>query len=69
MADVNMSVGKAEIKREETAPTFEVREKGALIGELTVSVGGVRWRPRQAQSAHFLDWAVFGALMEKQPRA
>lgn len=69
MPEVRMSVGKALISREETAPVFEVRsEGGALIGELTVSTGGVRWRPSHGRSAHFLEWERFGALMETQPK-
>ncbi len=72
MPEVIMSVGKALISREETAPLFEVRADsasgGALIGELTVSTGGVRWRVARTQSAHFLSWERFSALMESQPR-
>lgn len=72
MPEVIMSVGKALISREETAPQFEVRADsasgGALIGELTVSTGGVRWRVARTQSAHFLSWERFSALMEMQPR-
>ena len=70
MPEVILSVGKANISRAETAPNFEVRADGGgpLIGELTVSVGGVRWRPRGLHSAHFLDWEAFGRLMEQQPR-
>ncbi|MGH6951660.1 MAG: hypothetical protein ACREH4_12350 [Vitreimonas sp.] len=69
MPEVHMSVGKALISREETAPVFEVRgDGGVLIGELTVSTGGVRWRPSHGRSAHFLEWERFGALMEMQPR-
>ena len=69
MPEVTMSVGKALISREEVAPNFEVRgDGGALIGELTVSVGGVRWRVARTQSAHFLSWERFSALMEQQPK-
>jgi hypothetical protein len=69
MPEVRMSVGKALIGREEVAPTFEVRgEGGALMGEVTVSTGGVRWRAARTQSAHFVDWERFAALMEQQPR-
>jgi hypothetical protein len=72
MPDVHMSIGKALISREETAPLFEVRADGAsggaLIGELTVSTGGVRWRVARTQSAHVLTWERFSALMETQPR-
>ncbi|MGD9965431.1 MAG: hypothetical protein AB7T59_02835 [Hyphomonadaceae bacterium] len=72
MPEVRMSVGKALIGREELAPNFEVRADGAsggaLIGEVTVSTGGVRWRAARTQSAHFLDWERFAALMEQQPR-
>jgi len=61
-----MSIGKAEISREETAPHFEVRgDDGALMGELIVSTGGVRWRPRNLQSA-FADWAAFDGVLEAQ---
>jgi hypothetical protein len=64
-----MSVGKALIGREEVAPNFEVRaDSGSLLGELTVSTGGVRWRVARTQSAHFLSWERFSALMETQPR-
>lgn len=72
MPEVRMSVGKALISREETAPVFEVRGDGegasVLIGELTVSTGGVRWRAARTQSAHFLDWDRFASLMETQQR-
>jgi hypothetical protein len=64
-----MSVGKALIGREEVAPNFEIRtDGGALIGEVTVSIGGVRWRAARTQSAHFVDWERFAALMEQLPR-
>ena len=41
-------------------------DDGALIGELIVSTGGVRWRPRNLQSAYFADWAAFDRIMETQ---
>jgi hypothetical protein len=64
-----MSVGKALIGREEVAPNFEIRsDGGALIGEVTVSTGGVRWRAARTQSAHYVDWDRFAALMEQLPR-
>ena len=67
MPQVLMSIGKAEVSREETAPHFEVRaDDGALIGELIVSTGGVRWRPRNLQSAYFADWTAFDRVMETQ---
>lgn len=51
---------------------FEVRSDrdggSVLIGELTVSTGGVRWRPSHGRSAHFLEWERFGALMETLPK-
>jgi hypothetical protein len=51
------------------APNFEIRaDGGVLMGEVTVSTGGVRWRAARTQSAHFLDWDRFAALMEQQPR-
>ena len=69
MPDVLMSIGKALISRQEMAPVFEVRDDhGALIGELTVTTCGVRWRRSHLHSASFLDWERFGALMEQQPR-
>ncbi len=69
MPQILMSIGKAEISREETAPHFEVRDDdGALIGELIVSTGGVRWRSRNLQSAYFADWAAFERVMAAQPK-
>jgi hypothetical protein len=65
-----------DVPREESAPIFEVKEKdpqtgrAALVGRLTVSIGGVRWAPTGTKGdAYFLNWKDFDALMQKQIRA
>jgi hypothetical protein len=69
MADVKFSAQGLDVHNEQTAPLFEIREGGVLVGRLTVSKGGVRWLPSGFQDPpHFLNWADFDAYMKTKPR-
>lgn len=47
--------------------TFQVRESdNRLIGTLHLSVGGVQWRPANAQNGYWLNWADFAARMAQE---
>ena len=41
-----------------------VRRETAKFGEMTVSKGGVDWRPRGARSVYSVTWAELAGLME-----
>ena len=51
--------------------TFEDWEKwkrnGKKIGTLTVSVGGLRWRPNNGKLLKQVPWDKVAAWLEKQP--
>lgn len=70
MAKVCFGVGNLEVKNEQTAPRFEVRDSaGAKLGELIVSKGGVRWLPKgHEEDAHYISWKKFDKLMRTQKR-
>ncbi|MDX2277132.1 MAG: hypothetical protein NW206_16920 [Hyphomonadaceae bacterium] len=66
---VMMSTEGVEVFREQTAPKFEIKDGDKLVGQLTVSVGGVRWSPSRSQGdAYYLNWEEFDALMKQQKR-
>lgn len=63
---VMMSTKAMEVPRVETAPVFEIGDdkKGEMVGDLTVSQGGVRWRARYEREAQFFSWEEFAELMK-----
>lgn len=66
---VYMSTEGVEVFREESAPVFEVKDNNALVGRLTVSVGGVRWAPTGIKGEpYYLSWEAFDDLMKQQSR-
>ena len=70
MPEVTLSIGKVSISRAETAPMAEARADGggALIGELTVFLGGLLWLASHMKSVHLVHWEIFAKLMEAQER-
>ncbi len=61
---VVMSAEGIEIQSVETAPVFEVKDNGKVLGDLTVSTGGVRWRVKHGREPVFLTWEEFDDLMK-----
>ena len=55
-----------EISRLETAPVFQVSHDREVVGDLTVSQGGVRWRPQWEGDHVFFTWEKFAELMKAQ---
>ena len=47
---------------------FEVRADGAMLGTLSVSSGGLSWRPASHQKKHGTEipWAVFADWAESE---
>ena len=65
---VSMSAKGLVVLREETAPTFEVKDdKEGVVGELTVSQGGVRWRGKYQREDVHLSWEDFDELIKNRP--
>jgi hypothetical protein len=64
---VMMSTEGVEVSSVETAPVFEVKDNGKVLGDLTVSTGGIRWRVKHGREPVFVNWEEFDELMRKQP--
>ncbi|MBX9591738.1 MAG: hypothetical protein K2X43_20800 [Hyphomonadaceae bacterium] len=56
------------LRREESGVDFVVEDGGGKFGELRVSKGGVRWKPKGKQDHHFMSWETLDQLMREQPR-
>ena len=72
MADVSVSVGEFQLRREEQGLTLEVfSNEGSKLGCLTVSKGGLRWlgaNQREAGGQHFAAWETLVEFMGTLPR-
>lgn len=56
------------LSREENGVTFNVADSGKRFGELVVSKGGLRWKPKNKQDHHFINWQEFDQLMRDRPK-
>lgn len=64
---IMMSTEGVEVFREGTAPVFEVKDdKKGVIGDLTVSTGGIRWRSKFGREPVLLNWEELDELMKAQ---
>lgn len=60
---VAVNITSHPLSREESGVIFEVKTGKARFGELVVSKGGVRWRPRGKQDHHFISWSQLDKAM------
>lgn len=56
------------LSREENGVTFRVSADAGRFGELVVSKGGLRWKPKGKKDHHFLSWSRFDTLMRDEPK-
>jgi hypothetical protein len=56
------------LSREETGVTFNVSIDGSKFGELVVSKGGIRWKPKGKQDHHHMRWGKLDELMRDLPK-
>ena len=64
---IMMSTAGVEVFKEQVAPVFEIKDdKKGVIGDLTVSTGGVRWRSKFGREPVFMSWDEFDDLMKAQ---
>jgi hypothetical protein len=61
---VSMSIDSADVQNEQTAPTFDITQDGSVVGTLTVSKGGLRWRTRHAHQPVLRSWTAFDELIK-----
>jgi hypothetical protein len=53
---VKVTITSHPLSREENGVTFNVKKGTARFGQLVVSKGGIRWKPRNKQDHHFIGW-------------
>ncbi|MGO9045309.1 MAG: hypothetical protein ACLP19_03690 [Xanthobacteraceae bacterium] len=64
---VSVNIASHPLSREENGMTFKVKTGSNRFGELIVSKGGVRWKPRNKQDHHFISWIELDTEMRKYP--
>jgi hypothetical protein len=67
-AKVSVNITSHPLSREENGIDLEVDLDGSKFGELRISKGGVRWKPRNKQDHHFIGWRELDAFMKEQPK-
>lgn len=65
---VEISITSHPLSREENGVIFVVSTDGGKLGELTVSKGGIRWKPKNKHDGHFMKWAELDQTMRDKPR-
>ena len=62
---VTVNITSHPLSREEHGVVFIVTDGNSKFGELIVSKGGIRWKPKGKQDHHFIGW---GALEKPSKR-
>ncbi len=65
---VNVFITSHPLSREENGVVFRVKNGSASFGELVVSKGGIRWKPKNKQDHHFASWKDVDSAMRSMPR-
>ena len=70
--EVSVDITSQPLSREENGVVFtvnEVDDEGrAKFGELRVSRGGLRWKPKNHHDHHFMTWKELDDVMRSRPR-
>ena len=66
--EVKVSITSHPLSREENGVSFDVKKGVARFGQLIVSKGGIRWRPRSKRDHHFVSWTDLDKLSRDYPR-
>jgi hypothetical protein len=53
---VTVNITSHPLSREEHGVVFKVKKGTAKFGELVVSKGGIRWKPKNKQDHHYINW-------------
>jgi hypothetical protein len=65
---VNVFITSHPLSREENGVVFKVKNGKAHFGELVVSKGGIRWRPKRKRDHHFVSWNTLDTTMRGMPK-
>jgi hypothetical protein len=65
---VELHITNHPLSREEVGIVFAVSDDDRKFGELTVSKGGLRWRPSRKHQPHFMTWPEFDRVMQEARR-
>lgn len=64
---VSVNLTSHPLSREENGVDFVVENNDGKLGELRVSRGGVRWKPRNRRDHHFISWTDLDEFMRERP--
>ena len=64
---VKVNITSHPLSREENGVSFDVKAGNARFGQLVVSKGGIRWKPRNKQDHHFIGWKDLDIEARKHP--
>lgn len=65
---VTVNITSHPLSREEHGVVFIVTDGNSKFGELIVSKGGIRWKPKGKQDHHFIGWGALDAVAGKYPK-
>jgi hypothetical protein len=70
MAEKNVSVDLTSnlVGREESGVTFTVKSGDGKFGELIVSKGGIRWKPKRKQDHRHMSWENLDKAIRAFPK-
>ena len=66
--DVAVDITSHPLSREENGVDFTVSGNGGKLGELRVSKGGLRWKPKGKHDHHFINWKDLDEFMRDRPK-
>jgi hypothetical protein len=65
---VTVNITSHPLSREENGVSFDVKKGSERFGQLIVSKGGIRWKPKNKQDHHFVDWTELDKIARAYPR-
>ena len=65
--NVTVNITSHPLSREENGVDFTVNNNDGKFGELRVSKGGVRRKPKNKRDHHFISWTDLDAIMRDRP--
>jgi len=65
---VTVNITSHPLSREANGVVFDVSVDEGKIGELIVSKGGLRWKPKGKRDHHFIHWKQFDTLAREYRR-
>jgi hypothetical protein len=65
---VTVNITSHPLSREENGVEFIVKRGSSKFGELVVSKGGIRWKPKNKQDHHFISWTDLDKEARKYPK-